>query len=159
MVIMSNSWKTSVNELLSIFRGALLSLIPWLEKARINWKEGETYDDWDNIAEALYENIVCSSLTGEVTLEYKIAKYNFNYDDYNSIDFIGVKDKDNSEKKYAFVAFQNDSSPMNSIKVAVLNKIDKVVGYTILKYDDLEFVFIKNDNGQKKVIDKIDVAL
>ena len=38
---MNNNWKTSVNELLEIFRSALIAIIPWLEKARIKWKEGQ----------------------------------------------------------------------------------------------------------------------
>ena len=156
---MSNNWKTSVTELLAIFRGALLAIIPWLEKAKIKWKEGEAYDDWDNIAESLYKNIVCSSLTGEVASEYEIAKYNFNYDDYVSINFIEVKSKDNSEKKFAFVAFQSNSSPMDSVKVAELDKTEKVIGYTNLKFDSLDFVFVKNFNGKQEVIDSIEVVL
>jgi hypothetical protein len=43
---MTNKWKTSVTELLAIFRGALLAIIPWLDRANIKWKEGgEAYDD------------------------------------------------------------------------------------------------------------------
>ncbi|MDX2282733.1 MAG: hypothetical protein NW241_01165 [Bacteroidia bacterium] len=158
-LIMSNNWKTSVTELLAIFRGALLSIIPWLEKAKIKWKEGEAYDDWDNITESLYANIVCSSMTGEVASEYRVAKYNFNYDDYASIDFIEVKDKDNSEKRFVFVAFQSSFTPLDSIKVAELDKANKVVGYTNLKFDSLEFVFVKNINGKREVINSIEVAL
>lgn len=156
---MSINFKTSVTELLAIFRGALLAIIPWIEKAKIKWKEGEAYDDWDNIAASLYKNIVCSSLTGEVALEYGIANYNFNYDDYASINLIEVKSKDNSEKKFAFVAFQSNSSPLDGVKVAELDKTDKVIGYANLKFDDLDFVFVKNINGKKEVIDSIEIAL
>lgn len=49
-LIVNNNWKTSESELLTIFSGALLAIIPWLEKAKIKWKEGEAYNDWDNIA-------------------------------------------------------------------------------------------------------------
>lgn len=156
---MNNNWKTSVTELLVIFRGALLAIIPWLEKAKIKWKEDEAYDDWDNIAESLYANIVCSSLIGEVATEYQITKYNFNYDNYSSVNFIEVRNKDNSEKKFAFVAFQSGSSALDSVKVAELDKTDKVVGYTNLKFDNLEFVFVKNFNGKKKIINSIEVTL
>ncbi|MBK9381980.1 MAG: hypothetical protein IPN39_11675, partial [Chitinophagaceae bacterium] len=155
-LIMSNIWKTSVTELLAIFKGALLAIIPWLEKAKIKWEVGEAYDDWDNIAESLYKNIVCSSLAGEVALEYGIAKYNFKYVDYASINFIEVRNIENSERKFAFVAFQSDSSPLDSIKVAELDKYDKVVSYTNLEFDGLEFVFVKNINGKKEVIDSIE---
>jgi hypothetical protein len=154
---MNNNWKTSVGELLGIFREALLAIIPWLEKAKIKWKEGEAYDDWDNIAEALYKNIVCSSLAGEIVCKYTIAEYNFDYDDYASIDFIEVRSKGTSGKKFAFVSFQSNSSPLDSVKVAELNKKDQVVGYSSLKFDSLEFFFVKNINGKKEVIDNIGV--
>ncbi len=158
-ITMNNNWKTSVTQLLAIFRGALLAIIPWLEKAKIKWKEGEAYGDWDNIAESLYENIVCSSLTGEVASEYGIAKYNFDYNDYASINFIEVRGKDNSEKKFAFVTFQSNFYSFDSVKVAELDKMNQVVGYTNLKFDSLEFVFVKNINGKKEVIDSIEATL
>lgn len=156
---MNNNWKTSVTELLMIFKGALLAIIPWLEKAKIKWTNEEAYDDWDNIAESLYQNIVCSSLNGEVTSEYQIAKYNFNYDDYSSISFIRVRHKNNPEKKFAFVSFQSNLSPMDRVKVAELDKLNKVVDYTKLKLDSLDFVFVKNLKGKKEVIDSIEIVL
>ncbi|MFO7575176.1 MAG: hypothetical protein R6W67_08470 [Bacteroidales bacterium] len=158
-LIMSNKLKTSVTDLVVIFRGALLAIIPWLEKAKIKWEDGEAYDDWDNIAESLYKNIVCSTLTGEVASEYKIAKYNFNYNNYTSMNYIEVKYKDKSEKTFVFVAFQSNSSLLDSVKVAELDKTDNVVGYTKLKYENLEFVFVKYCNGKKEVIDNLEVEL
>lgn len=156
---MNNNWKTTVNELLLIFRGALMAVIPWLEKAKIKWKEGEAYDDWDNIAASLYQNIVCSSLTGEVSSDYSIAKYNFHYEDYLLIDFIQVRSKSYSDKNFAFVSFQSNSSPLDTVKVAELNKSDKVDGYTNLKLDGLEFVFVKNFEGKKEIIKELDVMV
>jgi hypothetical protein len=157
--IMSKNWKTSVTELIAIFRGALLSIIPWLQKAKIKWKEGEAYDDWDNIVESLYANIVCSSLIGEVASKHGIAKYNFAYNDYSSINFIEVRGKGNSETVYSFVAFQSNFSPLDSVKVAELDKANKVVGYTNFTFEELEFIFVKNVNGKKEVIDNIEVTL
>ena len=159
MVIMNTFWKISVNELLNIFRGALLALIPWLEKAKISWKDDEAYDDWDNIVESLYKNIVCASLYSEVADNYSIAKYLYTYDNYSLIDYIEIRIKDNSEKKFAFVAFQSDFSPLDSIKVAELDKKNKVIGYINLKIDDFEFLFVKNINGKKEVIHDVEVTL
>ena len=156
---MSNIWKASVIELIIIFRGALLAIIPWIEKAKIKWKEGESYDDWDNIAESIYKNIVCSSLVGEVSSDYSIARYNFTYDDYESLDYIKVKNYKYAGKEFAFVGFRSNSAPLDSVKVAELNETNKVVGYTNLKLDGLEFVFIRNINGKKDVVDSIEIEL
>lgn len=63
-------------------------------------------------------NIVCSSLTGGVDPEYNIARYNFHYETYSSLDFIAVKDKEAVGGRYAFVAFKTDSFPLDRIQVA-----------------------------------------
>lgn len=168
VIINNNIWKTSVNELLHIFEGALLAVIPWLEKAKINWKEGEAYDDWDNIVEAIYGNIVYASLEcsplyisskGEVMCEYSIAKYNFHYEDYSSMDFIGVKCMNNPEKQYAFVAFQSNVTPFDSVKVAELDNKEKLLGYVSFKNENLEFSYIKRSDGIRKIIREIEVLL
>ncbi len=130
-----------------------------LEKAKIKWKEGEAYDDWDNIAESLYKNIVCSSLTGAVTSSNSIAKYNFNYDHYCSINFIEVRSKDPFINKLVFVSFETNLYPLDNVKVAEVDKDDKVISYTNLRYDGLKFVFVKNTNGKKEYIETIEVKL
>jgi hypothetical protein len=156
---MSNYWKTSVRELIEIFRGALIAIIPWIERAKIKWKSGEAYDDWDNIAQALYENIVCSSLAGEVASEYSIAKYDFHYDSYSSVDFILIKSKSQMDIKYAFVSFQSSTNPLDSLKVAKLDKSNKVIEFINLEFEEIEFVFVKNNNGKEELIDEIEVLM
>jgi hypothetical protein len=157
--MMEGIWKTSVNELFIIFRGALLSIIPWLEKARIKWKEGESYDDLDNIVKVLYENIVCSSLVGEVLTEYSIAKYDIIYDDYSGIDYIKVNSKEHPDKNLSFISFQSEVAALDKIRVAVLNNADKVIGKLSLKFKEVEFAFVKNKDDNKEIIENINVIL
>lgn len=57
-----SKWHTSINELLLNYKGALQSLIPWLEKSNIPYKEGEAYDEWDAISSTLYETMVTNSI-------------------------------------------------------------------------------------------------
>ncbi|HMO62909.1 MAG TPA: hypothetical protein PKC39_11295 [Ferruginibacter sp.] len=95
----------------------------------------------------------------EVADSYPIAKYLYSYDDYSLMDYIEVISKDKPDRIFAFVAFQSNSTPLDSVKVAELDKTDKVICYTNLKFDDLDFVFVKNVNGKKEVIDSIEVAL
>ena len=156
---MEDKWKTTVTELFTIFRGALISIIPWIEKAKINWKEGDYYDDWDNIVSVLYYNIVCSSLYGEVADEYILSKYAFEYSNYLGMDFILVRKKDFDDNKLAFVSFQSINSPLDSIKVAILDDSYKTVDYIKLKLDDLEFSFVKNTSSTKEILTDIEVIL
>lgn len=57
----SGVWHVSANEMLDIFRASLIDLIPTFERARINWRHS-TYDDFDRIAEALFDSIVRDSI-------------------------------------------------------------------------------------------------
>lgn len=59
---MSGSWSTTITELLGTLRQALTVLVPVAEKIRMPWRDGEAYDDWDAIAECLYDNLVVHSI-------------------------------------------------------------------------------------------------
>ncbi len=156
---MEHTWKTTVNELIYIFRGALTDIIPWINKAKIKWKEGESYDDWDNISSALYENIICTSLYSEVLDSYPMAKYLYGYDDYVDLDHIRVKDGKQPDKDLAFISFQTNFTPLDSLKVAILDKSDKVCGHSTLNYKDMEFIFVRYERGEKILADTIEVSL
>ena len=73
---MEDNLKISVDELMRNFRGALIAIIPWLERAKIKWKRGESYDDWDSIAETLYTSIVLNSINSEM-INTQVADYDF----------------------------------------------------------------------------------
>lgn len=146
-------WKTSVKELLTIFRGALTSIIPWVEKAKIQWKDEAAYDDWDNIAEALFENIVCSSLNGAVLASYPIAKYGLQYDDYADIEYILVKNPKHLNEKLVFVGFTTKETPFDSILVAQIDEQNKVIECKDLEWDSSDFVFVSHNNDEKECIE------
>jgi hypothetical protein len=157
---MTNSdWKTSVNELLSIFRQALLAVIPCIEKAHIRWKQGESYDEWDNITEALFSNIVCSSLAGAVLPEYSMARYDLRYKDYSNIDFILVETPNAATNMYIFVSYQTVVSPFDSVEVAEVNKDGKVLGYSTLDITDVTFLFVKRNGTTQIVLDEVVVPM
>jgi hypothetical protein len=155
----SNNWSTTVNELLEIYRGSLIAVIPWLEKARISWKDGESYDDWDNVSMTLYNNIVCSSLCSEVAQEYPIAKYDYWYKDYSEKSFIIVNGNDINDKICAFVSFQSITTPLDNIKLAVLDKSYNNKEFLMIKNCDLEYIFSKYHNGVRENLKEITVML
>lgn len=156
---MKNDLKISVNQLLEIFSGAIISLIPWLEKAKIEWLNGKSYDDWDKIVTALYQNIVCSTITGEVLSEYTIAKYEFQYSDYSNLEYIQAHSKDYADKKLAFISFQNISSPCDYVKVAILDDFEKVIAYIDLPNNDLEYSLLKYTNGSKEKVKEVNILV
>jgi len=56
----------NVTELVGLFREALLALLPVMDKARIEWREGRTYDPWENIERILYDSILGSCVENAV---------------------------------------------------------------------------------------------
>lgn len=158
-MIENNKLVISVQDLIEVFRGALIALIPFLDRVKIEWRQGQSYDDWDNISLSLYQNIVCASLVGEVSSEYKIAQYDFLYPNYDSLDFLRAKWKLQSEKNFVFVSFQSDLAPLDSVKVAEVDKTNKVIGYATFRYEDVEFSLIKNVSERKEIIDSVTIVL
>ena len=71
-----NHWRVTVNDLMGIFRQGLLDLIPTFERAEIRWRE-DPYDDFDRIAEALYDSIVRDSVRNSITTQaaFEVARY------------------------------------------------------------------------------------
>lgn len=154
-----NKWKTTVSELLKIFQGALISITPWLSKAKIGWLEGEAYDDWDNISIAIYENVVCCTLYGEILHHYSIAKYGFQYEDYSGVDYIKVKSKIHSDKELVFVSFQSNESPADYVKVAVIDNACKLIDSLSLESSNLTYLFVKNSGAKKVLIERVEAVL
>ena len=158
-IIENNQFIVSVNELIKVFRDTLISVIPFLEKVKIEWRQGQSYDDWDNISMTLYQNIVCSSLYGEVRNEYPINKYEFAYNDFSKLDYILVYCKEYSDKKLAFISFQSVNTYLDYVKVAVLNNLEINIGYLELRQGNLEFSFNKRTLGKRELKNEIMIVV
>ena len=154
---MQETWETSINELISIFRGAINAILPWLEKAKIPWKEGVAYDDFDVIAESLFESIVAGSVKSQNKYSGKFPKYNYRYTDYSEMDYIGVKDDKGND--LVFVEFQSIFGENDKIKVAVLNKAGFCEKYDSIDYVGDSFFLSKENNGERIVDRDITVLL
>ena len=55
-------WHVTVSELAELLREALRAVAPIAARAQIPYGEETAYDDWDNIAQCLYNNIVVRSV-------------------------------------------------------------------------------------------------
>lgn len=155
---MNQPKSVSVNELLEVFRNASIDLVPWVERVGIRWKDGESYDDWDNITEALYTSIVCSTLLGEVADDYDMARYGFRCDDYSKTNHILVRSRSAKEVEMAFIGYSSIAHPMDAIRVAVLSRDGKSIAEQILQHENLDFIFIQfHSNGSRDAIDEVDI--
>lgn len=124
-------WRTRVEHLMSIFRDSLLALIPHLEAARIPWREEEAYDEWDNISEALFENIVLRSIrwgVAGVGSDVVFPTYGHVHGDYGGRALIEVFNGEPPESpRWVFLRLGSEESPLDSVKCLRMAQDGKVL--------------------------------
>jgi hypothetical protein len=72
----------TVTDLVRNFADACRALVPSLARAAVPWRDNEQYDNWDRIAEALFESLVTEPCAfhavGEAGLDkVRVARYGF----------------------------------------------------------------------------------
>ena len=110
--------QTTVKELLLLFRDALRALVPHMERARIAWRDGAAYDDWDAIAQVLYDKIVVASVRwslpdGEFE-RCEFPDYNTSYPSYAGKTLILVSGGD--EERLVFHSFTTEKEPFDRVR-------------------------------------------
>jgi hypothetical protein len=89
-------WNTTLTELLEVFHDALCAVAPILERAQIPYQEHLAYDDWDNIAQCLFTNIVEHSVASATQVvsdgQLQLPRYATLYGDYSQNALILVDD-------------------------------------------------------------------
>jgi hypothetical protein len=115
------TWETSVNEAVRIFREGLLALIPVVEKAKMPWADPHAYDDWDVIAQGLYEGIVILLLAHSTQWHdfEEIPKFDHRISDYHDRSYIFLTEV--GEQK-PFICFHSVKAPFDTALVASLDK-------------------------------------
>lgn len=141
---MNEQWQVTINELMDIFHSSILSLLPWMKKAHIKWKEEEAYDDWDRIVSSLFENIVIRSILSseEIPHNSQIPEYDLALDSYKEFIFIILKFKDTKPKSgkwNIFIGYSSKDDPMDTIKYITVDKdfkSDNIIQKTSIKNVD-----------------------
>ncbi|WP_234683282.1 hypothetical protein [Bradyrhizobium monzae] len=153
----SERWSTSVDELVRTFRAGLIALIPIAERARMQWKEPNNYDDWDLISAVLFESIVSRSLaeSSEWNRFDAILGYDNRTASYLEGSFLAAKD----EPSCAFVCFETDSSPFDTCLFARLNTSNAVVGLERRSIEVVEFVLSGRSGDVVTIVDTVRILL
>jgi len=104
-------WATTVNDLMRILRRALLVLAPVMAEAHIHLEEGKAYDDWDEVAQSLYKNVVVRSIQWSEGLDLQLSMpaYDMLYPDYSQFAYVAVQEgRKTHGSKLAFHSFIPD---------------------------------------------------
>jgi hypothetical protein len=122
-------WETSVHELVSAFQNALIALVPVADSIRMAWREPESYDDWDQIAECLFRAIVVRSLqfSLECPDDLAVPNYDLILPNYNGADVICVVDSNRFDEDeishLAFLGFRTIRTPFDHVECLPLSEV------------------------------------
>lgn len=143
----SDTWNTSVNDLIRIFRNSLLALIPYVEQAKIPWKQGEAYDEWDEIARVLYKNVVAKTIQwgcgyGDIS-EVAIPDYDMLYKNYSQFSLICVADSEPDDSSLVFHSFSSRHQSLDMIQCILIppNGVGVEEKLISIPFDGSDFYF------------------
>ncbi len=154
-----STWKVSISELVKIFKGALVALIPWLGRARIPFAREDAYDDFDEISGTLFKRIVCATVDDALEGFGGLASYGMHRKNYESFSFIQIKNPNSHNDMTGFVAFEFDQESKIYIKVAVLNDDLSVKEFQSWLWQDLRFSLMRNCNGELSEIVEAEIDI
>jgi len=142
------------------FRESLIALIPMLDKSKILW-HGETYDDWDIIAEALYKAMVISPINYSQGLNYlhckELVDYEFHYQNFSNNSFIIVKNNNTNELN-SFYGFETKDTFFDYVNIAILDKNTlEFKEYLTIPFLNCSFALALNKDGKISEIEELDV--
>lgn len=133
-------WRTTVDQLLATFRDALRALVPHVEKVRIEWRDHSAYDDWDQTAQTLYEEVVVSSILWAFTEEERehcqLPDYNMTYSSYADKTVIAVN-LHSTSARFVFHSFAAEKGPFDRVRACRVDAAGQVL--------DEEFVLLDAD--------------
>lgn len=137
------TWRTNVTELIEIFRDSLVALVPQMDRARIEWRNEAAYDDWDEIAQALFSKIVVASIRWALPEEnsvFDLPEYNTTYDQYAGKAII-VVEQDTRSKVLVFHSFETEHEPFDTVRAVEVDNDYHVVSdqFVMLQWAGTEF--------------------
>lgn len=82
----------TINSLMAAFRKALRAVVPVAEEIGIPWREPDAYDDWDAVANGLYEGFLLHGIreSKEYNNTLPLAPYGVRRDDYTSYGYVAA---------------------------------------------------------------------
>jgi hypothetical protein len=148
-----------------IFRESLLAIIPFFEQLRTPWREPEAYDEWDDVASALFNGLVKSSMIHGVPIEetdgIAIADYDLLLDDYSRVSFFSLKHLDNQKGALClFHSFATALRPLDTIRYRRVGSDGRVLDPRIetCSIEDALFAFqYRTSSGTLRAINILQV--
>ena len=153
-------WTTSVDELVRLFADAIRALVPIAERTWMQWKEPDSYDDWDHICEVIFRSIVIGSINfaDGIGTYLPIPDYDRRIFSYERHSFIG---NSNSKDSVALICFETQTSPFDTCLFALLDRDWNVIGNRRVAAAGVKFHLSPRDldGGAPETVDELTVSL
>lgn len=156
-----SGWTATPGELLNVFRDALLAIVPVVERAMMGWRDEEAYDDWDAIADVLYEQLVVASVRWSLAetdhAAFKMPPYNTLVESYNDLRFFAVT-APTLRAPGAFHSFSTTGTAFDTVRVRELDEYGEIVGEGVIAVpiESVQYSLATKDRtGKLSHIDRI----
>lgn len=129
----------TIESVMRNFRDSLRAVIPMFEKVELPWKEPDAYDQWDDVATALYNGLVATTVNFvlEGRGELRLPRYNWQEPTYANLSFIGEAERG---ERTPLVCLQTSSEPFDMCAFANLSEAGGIMSLTERRFDDVKFV-------------------
>ena len=150
-------FRTTVHDLMLNFRDALAALTPYMDRAKIPWRDEEAYDDWDDICQAVYRNMVLRTIQFSIGYQdsLTIPEYGTVYPYYGKKSFIEVAESRPQLTEYkGFVGFSTLKCSFDQVRYQRVASDLNAVGETeLIPLANATFTFILNrEIGERKML-------
>lgn len=102
------------------FQSALAALVPYAERAGIPWRRPDAYDQWDEIATALFESLVARPLSwyvlGDEGGNLALPCYDLLLETYSRLSTIEVINPALEDGRWLFHAFGMKDVPFDQVE-------------------------------------------
>lgn len=153
-----------VTDVLLNFRSALLALLPAVERVGIPWKRPDAYDEWDDIATALFENLVVQVLQGALPdgaqEQLRLPSYDLLLESYTDLSTIDVIHTTLKPGRWIFHAFGTVSSPFDVVEVRQVSAAGEPLTREpqTCPIAHIQFVLNLLQNGNSVFVDEISMS-
>jgi hypothetical protein len=147
--------RATVTNLVLNFGDACRALVPSLDRARVPWSDANQYDNWDRIAEALFESLVgepCKFQAAEIGLDgLHLRRYDFDTDPAANA-FISVVTPNCTDCR--LISLVSQDQPFSHVRAVGKS------GETVAPIEQCDFAFVMIDHtGKTHQFTEIDLEL
>jgi hypothetical protein len=139
----------TIDELLTVFRSALLSLLPCADQAKLAWTDDSASPAWEKLTSATFDAFVRSPIQSDRLRDHDaapLARYDLDLHGYAETSWIGVGQTDCVG--VALIRLLSVSEPFDHVQVADIDlETGAAIGRRLIPWADATFFLVRRSSG------------